>query len=298
MLKKRHNTIHVIMLMLAAFICALVFLYVINRKAFMPRSEFAILAGVIAISLSYIAYALTIGRDAEIKNIPSDYPPGDIDPLIADCVVDGALSNRGITAAFYYMAYKGYLEITEYEKGAFQFTYIRFPYKESQAIRTLFRALFDNVDDSSGSYNMHTVRLSAAAERLIYAVPMIKRRVFREINKRKNREIADMAGRVNGFLETFLDSSKQHVEEIAAKDGDYLFKIIPYAYAFTITSKIPAKMENIQVRMPEWYHAFGIDEDTYKFDILFYNAMLRSLPAQLKAEVFDIILELPAVNRK
>jgi hypothetical protein len=286
------------MLMLAAFICALVFLYVMNRKASMPRSEFAILAGVIALSLSYIAYSLTLGRDAEIKNVPSDYPPEEIDPLMADCVVDGYLSNRGITAAFYYMAFKGYLEITEYERGAFQFTYIKFPYQESQAFRMLFRALFDNVDDSSGSYSMHTVRLSAAADRLIYAVPKIRKRVFREINSRKNREIAYMAGRVNGFIETFLESSKEHIEEVAAKDEDYLFKIIPCAYTFSITSKIPAKMENVQVKMPEWYHAYGIDEDNYRFDVLFYNAMLRNLPAQLKTEVFDKTLELPTVNRK
>jgi hypothetical protein len=293
MLKKRHKTSYVIIMMLVAFISALVILYVINYRVGMPRSEFVILAGGIAAALAYYAYDLTAGRDAVIESIHADYPPEDIDPVIADCVVDGSLSNRGIAAAFYYLAYKGYMEITEYERGMFQFTYIKFPYNESSAIRMLFRALFDNIDDSSGSYSMHTVRLTAAADRLIYAVPRIRKKAFRSINSRKNREIAAMTGRINGFIGTFLDSSKEHIEEIAAADDDYLFKILPYAYVFTFTSKIPGKMENVEVRMPEWYHAFGIDEDSYRFDVLFYNAMMRNLPMQLKSEVFDKTRELP-----
>ncbi len=284
--------------MLAAFICALVLLYVINYRIGMPRADFVILTGVIAVVLAYSAYSLTAGRDAKIVSVPSDYPPEDIDPLLADCVVDGSLSNRGITAAFYYMAHKGYLEITEYERGMFQFTYLKFPYEESQAMRLLFRALFDNIDDSAGSYSMHTVRLTAAAERLIYAVPKIRKRAYKELSSRKNREIADMAGRVNGFIETLLESSQEHIEELMKKDPNYLYSIIPYAYTFTVSAKIPAKMGNVDVGMPGRYHAFGIDEDDYSFDVLYYNAMLRNLPLQLKAEVYDKTHELPPANNK
>jgi hypothetical protein len=297
MLKKRHNTSHIIMIMVAAFICALVLLYVINYRIGMPRADFVILAGGIAVVLAYTAYSLTVGRDAEIVSVHSDYPP-EIDPLLADCVVDGALSNRGITAAFYYMAQERYIEISEYERGMFQFTYKKFPYHESHAMRMLFRELFDNADASSGSYSMHTVRLSAAAPRLIRAVPRIRKRAFRELKSLKNHEIADMAGKVNGFIATLMESSREQIEEIAKNDPDYLYKIIPYAYTFSFASKIPSKMENVKVSMPEWYHAFGIDENEYEFDVLYYNAMLRNLPMQLKSEVFDKTHELPPVNKK
>ena len=56
-------------------------------------------------------------------------------------------------------------------------------------------------------------------------------------------------------------------------------------------------MESIDVKMPGWYHAYGVEDD-YTFDVLFYNAMLRNLPQQLKTEVFDKAIDLPAVSRK
>lgn len=299
MLKKRHATSHVIVVMLAAFACALVIMYLVFYRHGMPGRQFAILVVMVGAALLYAGFSLTIGREAVVTNVPSFYPPDGIDPVLADCVVDGSVSDRGIAAAFYYMAYKGYMDIREFERGSFEFEFRSFPHNESNAIKLLHHAIFD-IDHQHGHESAgagHTVSLTEAAERLVKAVPSVKMSAFRQINARRNRSIAEMTGRVNGFLETVLEADIEELERVAAKDDDYLFKVLPYAYAFSISSRLPARMESIDVKMPGWYHAYGVEDD-YTFDVLFYNAMLRNLPQQLKTEVFDKAIDLPAVSRK
>lgn len=284
--------------MAGTFAAALAIMYVVFYRHGMPRREFAILAVMLGASLVYAGFSLTLGREAKIKNVPSFYPPAGIDPILADCVVDGSVSNRGITAAFYYMAHKGYMDIREYERGSYEFGFREFPHNESNAIKMLFYAIFD-IDHQHGHHADgigHSVRLSEAAGRLIKVVPKVRMSAFRQINSRRNRSIAEMTGLVNGFTETLLGADIEQLEEVASKDDDYLFKVMPYAYTFSIASKLPSRMESIEVKMPEWYHAYGIADD-YRFDVLLYNAMLRNLPQQLKSEVFDKTRELPTVNR-
>jgi hypothetical protein len=299
MLKKRHNTTHVIVVMLAAFVFAIAVMYLVLYRHGMHGRPFLILALMIAAALFYAGFSLTIGREATVKNVESFYPPDGIDPVMADCVVDGSVSSRGIAAAFYYLAQKGYMNITEYERGCFEFEFREFPHNESNAVKMLFYAIFD-IDHQHGHESGgegHCVRLTDAAERLIKIVPKVKISAFKQINARKNRSIAEMTGRVNGFIETLLNADTDKLEETANKDDEYLFKVLPYAYAFSISTKLPSRMKNIDVNIPQWYHAYGVGED-YVFDVLYYNAMLRYLPQQLKTEVFDKTIEVPAVGRK
>lgn len=274
MLKKRYNTRNMIIIALGVFCSAIMILVLLKGSFHLPHIALELIGLIIAISLAFIVFSLTTGRDAVIVNEPSDYPPVNITPPQAGCIQDGTIDEREIISTIFFLAHRGYFIIKEYELQKFEFTYMKYPIKEDRSMRLLFNAIFGNAQEGD------TVKLTSAQDRLIKAVPEFKKLVLKSITSKKNKEIAALTGKVNGFIESLINNSPEHYEEISQKDDDYFYKIIPYVYTFAIASKIPSKFEKIDVKTPDWYIPYGTSEN-YTFNVVIYSAMLRNLPKQL-----------------
>ena len=69
----------------------------------------------------------------------------------------------------------------------------------------------------------------------------------------------------------------------------YIFEILPYAYALSISSKIPKKIEGqVGFTVPEWISPYGVETGTV-IDVVLYNALVKNLPEQLHKEVFEFV---------
>ena len=281
MLKKRHSTMKVSIAAIIAFVCIAVILWMLKNKiASFGNGSYLVAVVAAGILLTIYTISLTIGREFEIVEQPSDYPPEGIDPLLAGTIIDGQVNQRDVCAAFYYLAQKGYFDIREYELKKFEFTYNSYPENETAHLKQLFDAVFKHADIGD------TIRLSDAAENLIAAVPRIEKTAYKSIASRKNREIADCSGRITGFKHSMIRNRGEKAGTLAAADPDYVYKVLPYAYAFSITAKLSRNFEAVDIAAPTWYKPYGVAED-YKFDVIIYNAMLRNLPEQLRNEVFS-----------
>jgi len=288
MLKKRYNTRNMIILSIAAFAFAMCILALINGRVQLPRTQLTAIVIAVAGVIVFAALSLTVGRDVTITDVPSDYPPEDITPAQAGCLQDGQVGKREFISSFYYLAQKGYILIEEYELQKFRIVRRNNPDHESRHMRILFEALFQGADDA--------VTISDAAERLRTSYAEFNKAVIKSITSKKNREIAEMTGRVNGFHSSLTENSAQKYDELTQKDSGYMEKILPYAYAFAVTSKLPSKFENTDVSVPEWYKPYGVSEGS-SLDVVIYNAMLRNLRMQLEEEVLKGIREFPVINR-
>lgn len=278
MLKKRHNTLKVILFAVAVLVCAAYFLWRMSTTIYL-RTETVVFT-MIALSILVIsrALSLTVGRNAVVVEQPMDYPPENIDPIQAGCIIDAHIGNKDIASAFYYMAQKGYFKINEYERKKFEFTYLCEPKKEQKGMVLLFNAIFENRKNQ-------TVKLSDCADRISEVIPKVIKTSYKSITSHKNKEIADMTGKVQGFRKSLLNNKGAKAEELFEADPDYVFKVFPYAYAFSISAKLSSNFEDVMIRIPDWYKAYGVDND-YVFDVVLYNSMVRNLPEQLKKEVF------------
>ncbi len=278
MLKKRHNTRNTIIIALASFCGAILLLIFLKGSFNIPHYILEIIGLLVAISLLIMVFSLTTGRDAVIVNEPSDYPPERITPPQAGCIQDGVIDEREIISAIFYLAHKGYFVIREYELQKFEFIYHKYPLDEDRPMRVLFNALFGTSKEGD------VVKLIDAKERLIKILPEFKKLIIKSITSRKNKEIAVLTGKVNGFIDNIINNPPEHYEKLVEEDEDYLYKIIPYVYAFAIASKIPSKFENIDVKSPDWYLPYGTPEN-YTFSVVIYSSMLRNLPNQFRAVV-------------
>ncbi len=278
MLKKRHNTLKVIIFAVAVLICAAYVLWRMNAAIHLRTQTVVFTMLALSILVISRALSLTVGRNAVVVEQPMDYPPENIDPIQAGCIIDAHIDNRDIASAFFYMAQKGYFRINEYERKKFEFTYLCEPKKEQKGMVMLFNAIFEN-------RRGQTVKLSDCADRISEVIPKVIQSSRKSITSHKNKEIADMTGKVQGFRNTLLKNRGAKAKELADADPDYVFKVFPYAYAFSISAKLSSNFENVRINIPDWYRAYGVDSD-YEFDVVLYNSMVRNLPEQLKKEVF------------
>lgn len=303
MLKKRYNTATVIVIMLIAIACVVGALFLIKNRFGISRKEVIPTMCFVLFSATYITLSLTRGRSGEIVEQPGEYPPEGIDPLTAGCIIDGHVGSRDITAAFFYLAVNGFMYITEYERKHFEFRAEKYPEKEPQALQMLYRAIFgteicDLVLNASGvemDNDALTVKLEDVSKRLIAAIPAIEQNVIKKIRKKKNREIADMTGKVIGFRNYVASISKTVAIELFENDPHYVYKVLPYAYLFAITSKLSANFTHVDIDPPEWYRPYGVTEG-YHFDVVIYNSIIRNLPEELRILVFDQISILDKIN--
>ncbi|HHW94686.1 MAG TPA: DUF2207 domain-containing protein [Mogibacterium sp.] len=273
MLKKRYNTRNTIIIALAIFCGAILILALLKSKLNLPYLIPELIGLLIAVTLVIVVTSLTTGRDAVIVNEPSEYPPENITPSQAGCIQDGLIDTREIVSAIFFLAQKGYFVIREYELHQFEFIYGKYPMQEDRSMRLLFNGIFGKAKEGD------IVKLIDARERLVKILPEFKKLVIKSIVSKKNKEIAVLTGKVNGFIETIINNSQERYADLVKEDKEYLYKIIPYAYVFTIASKLPSKFEKIYVDNPDWYLPYGT-EDGYNFDVVIYNSMLRNLPNQ------------------
>lgn len=280
MLKKRHSTVKVFIALLAVIVCFIGALIAINAKLGLSQETIIGVSSLVAVALTWAAFSVSVGREATIIDQPSHYPPENMNSVKAGYLADGEVNARDFSSGFYYLAQRGYMDIVEYAQHEFGFIYKLYPENEDPAMQTLFKAIFGD----AGNGDM--IKLVNAKDRLISAVPTIKALIIKSVKKKKNREIADMTGKVNGFKTSLINTKGDNLKYIAERDEDYLFKVLPYAYAFAITSKLSSNYGPIKVKMPTWYQAYNVADD-YEFDVVFYNAMLKYLPEQIKRDVLD-----------
>ena len=283
MLKKRYSGKIIAILMTAIFAFAMAVLVIIESKMMFSRYIVTMIVLAVICILTFIALSLTLWREVEIVNQPSDYPPQGINPSQAGCVIDANVNRRDISAAFFYLAHKGYMHITEYELKKFQFEYKCWPEGEDHAMVKLFAAVFR---DGKNTVPGTVVRLSDVSGRLAEVMPSVRKTIYKSISDRKNKEIADITGKVTGFKDRLLENRGDRLAELVRDNPDYLYEVFPYAYVFGISSKLSRNFEPVSVSMPDWYSPYGVSENC-TFDILIYNSMLRNLPEQLNSEVYD-----------
>lgn len=280
MLKKRHNTAKVFIAMLAVLICILAVLFSIDVHVGIGQIPLIFIPALSAIIMTWAAFSLTIGRDATIVEQITNYPPDDTNSLVAGCIIDGELSSRDIISALYYLAQKGYFDIIEYEPRKFGFEFKEYPENEDSAMIMLFSAIFK--ENKHGEF----VKLTDAKTSLMSILPKIENQVIKSIRKKKNREIADITGKVLGFKKALMTTKGDELESIVKNDKEYIYKVLPYAYAFAITSKLSSNSEHIKMSIPSWYKAYNLPDD-YEFDVVYYNALLKFLPEQFKKEIIN-----------
>ena len=205
------------------------------------------------------------------------YPPEGLNPIQTGCIIDGVVNDRDIVAGFYYLAEKRYMDIVEYELQRFEFKALKEPTDEAEAIKILYRAIFDCET---------SVKLVDAADRIAKAVPAVESKTIKSIRKKKNKEIADLTGKTRGFRKSLLNTKGEDAKALIEENPGYVYQVIPYAYEFAITAKIASNFDIKEMAPPAWYFPYGVGQD-YKFDVIIYNSMLRNLPGELRREVFD-----------
>lgn len=223
---------------------------------------------------------LANGKETEIVEQPSNYPPEGLNPIQVGCVLNGKVDERDIISGFYYLAQKGYMIIREYELQRFEFEPVTPPVKESEDIKLLYKAIF-GVEDK-------TVKLIEAKDRLVEALPRVERLTIKSINKKKNRDLAELTGQARGFKQFLIHTKGDKAKSILIEDKNYIYTVLPYAYELAITAKLASNFNIVDMVPPTWYYPYGVDEE-YVFDVVVYNSMLRNLPEELKELVFDEI---------
>lgn len=209
---------------------------------------------------------------------PSNYPPEGINPIQVGCIIEGRVEPRDIIAGFYYLAQRGYMIIREYELQHFEFEPVTPPVKESEDIKTLYKAIFGN--------DNKTVKLTEAKDRLVKAIPQVETLTNKYVMKKKNREVADLTEQANEFRQMLISTRGKEAQNLLHKDSNYIYKVLPYAYEFAITAKLASNFNIVDIEPPTWYVPYGVD-DKYVFDVVVYNSMLRNLPEELKNTVFE-----------
>ena len=285
MLKKRYNTKAVVVIMTIIALCIMGALYLIRNAYGYSRVYSIAIFAMVGIIMIIYALSITRWREVDIIEQPCDYPPIGLNPLQTGCIVSGEVNNRDIISGFYYLAQKGYMTIREYELKRFEFTAIEFPKNEHDDIKMIYRAIFGAEGvDKPGT----VVKLCDASDRLIDVVPRISQSTVKSIRHKRNKEIADLTGKVRGFRSSLIANKGDKAQALLEKDPDYIFEILPYAYEFAITAKIASNFAIDKMAAPSWYIPFGVDDD-YIFDVLIYNSMLRNMPEELRLLVFDEI---------
>lgn len=102
-----------------------------------------VLLGTVGGILILLALRITWGRDPEIIETVEFYPPDGLTPVDIGYVIDGTVDDNDITATFFYLADKGYIDINEYKKNEFEFTRLgNLTEFEKPSIQRFFRGLF------------------------------------------------------------------------------------------------------------------------------------------------------------
>ena len=98
---------------------------------------------VLAGTLIMVLLRITWGRNPEITETVEFYPPEGLTPIDVGYVIDGTVDDSDMTATFFYLADKGYIDIDEYKKNKFKFTRLGdLSESEKPSIQRFFRGIF------------------------------------------------------------------------------------------------------------------------------------------------------------
>lgn len=98
---------------------------------------------VLAGTLIMVLLRITWGRNPEITETVEFYPPEGLTPIDVGYIIDGTVDDSDMTATFFYLADKGYIDIDEYKKNKFKFTRLGdLPESEKPSIQRFFRGIF------------------------------------------------------------------------------------------------------------------------------------------------------------
>ncbi len=92
-------------------------------------------------------------------------------------------------------------------------------------------------------------------------------------------------GKIQGLQKFMNECSKDDIKKQCEIDGNYYFKLMPYALAFNISRKFAGKFEYVRVVGPDWYRPYGV-EGEYEFDNRIMNSMIVGLQTELNTLVF------------
>ncbi len=125
--------------------------------------------------LVFILLRLLLRKQQNVEVREEIHAPDKLSPAHVGYLIDDIVENHDIMSLLYYLAQKGYMKITEYQRRQFDFTYIEYPKSETKAARIMFDAVFDKSDKGS------TVRLSDCGTRIYNAIPKMKAAVPKDI---------------------------------------------------------------------------------------------------------------------
>lgn len=129
---------------------------------------------------------LTLGRDDAVYPTVEFYAPEGMTPAEAGYVIDGCVDNKDVVALILYWADRGYLDIVQRDKNAFDFVKKREPEHLKGFERTMFDRLFangDTVSVESLKYSFYTTMEAARAGVTNYFEGSNERRVFTRASK-------------------------------------------------------------------------------------------------------------------
>lgn len=88
---------------------------------------------------------ITWGKNPDVTETVEFYPPDGLTPIDIGYIIDGNVDDTDMTATFFYLADKGYIDINEYKKNKFKFTRLGdLPESEKPSVQRFFRGIFGN----------------------------------------------------------------------------------------------------------------------------------------------------------
>ena len=104
-----------------------------------------LVAALIVIPVLMLLLWFLFGRDTKVVKTVEFYPPEGMTPADLGYVIDGTVDNKDVISLIMYLAEKGYLKITEYEKNKFRLDKLTdIDRSEKTFVKTFFRGLFYN----------------------------------------------------------------------------------------------------------------------------------------------------------
>lgn len=95
--------------------------------------------------IAMVILRITWGRNPDVTETVEFYPPDGLTPIDIGYIIDGTVDDSDMTATFFYLADKGYIDINEYKKNKFKFTRLGdLPESEKPSVQRFFRGIFGN----------------------------------------------------------------------------------------------------------------------------------------------------------
>ena len=125
--------------------------------------------GILGAMILLILLRITWGKNPRYVETVEFYPPEGLTPVDVGYIIDGKVDKNDITATFFYLADKGYIDINEYQKNSFEFTRLNnLSPSEKPSIQRFYRGLFGNTafDDYDDVFANNPKKLKARTNKI------------------------------------------------------------------------------------------------------------------------------------